>query len=148
MGKLAKNVTENVKTIGSIPLKLTEPVNIEVRGEVFIPKEKFTKLNERQELNGLQTFANPRNAAAGALRQLDSKITATRPLDIFIFNVLNGGDDTLLGHAENMEYLRKLGFKTTESFTCSSIEKVIDVCHNVTTSRHELGYEIDGMVVK
>ncbi len=79
MGKLAKNVTENVKTIGSIPLKLTEPVNIEVRGEVFIPKEKFTKLNERQELNGLQTFANPRNAAAGALRQLDSKITATRP---------------------------------------------------------------------
>jgi len=147
-GYIGENVTENVRTINSIPLKLKEPVDIEVRGEVFIPKLKFAELNERQEENGLQSFANPRNAAAGSLRQLDSKITATRPLDIFVFNVLNGGDENITGHFENLIYLNELGFNTTESFECNTIEEVIEKCNEVEGDRHTLSYEIDGMVVK
>lgn len=147
-GNIGENVTENVRTIKSVPLKLSKAINIEVRGEVFIPKLKFQELNERQEENGLQAFANPRNAAAGSLRQLDSKITASRPLDIFVFNVLNGGDENINGHFENMKYLNELGFKTTESFECETIEEVIEQCSEAETIRHKLTYEIDGMVVK
>jgi len=147
-GEVGENVTENVKTIYSIPLKLSEPIDIEVRGEVYIPKAGFKKLNETQEELGLQTFANPRNAAAGSLRQLDSKVAAKRPLDIFVFNVLNGGNDEILTHHENFEYLKKLGFTTTTAFKFNSIEGVVDKCEEMIEARRDLIYDIDGMVVK
>jgi len=147
-GEVGENVTENVKTVYSIPLKLKEPVDIEVRGEVYIPKAGFKKLNETQEELGLQTFANPRNAAAGSLRQLDSKVAAKRPLDIFVFNVLNGGKDEIQMHDQNFDYLNELGFKTTEAFKCSTIEEVITKCEEMIEKRHDLIYDIDGMVIK
>lgn len=147
-GEVGEDVTENVKTVRSIPLKLNEPIDIEVRGEVFISKKGFEKLNETQELNGLQTFANPRNAAAGSLRQLDSKVAASRPLDIFVFNVLDGGDQSINKHDENFKYLKKLGFKTTQLFKYKTIDDVIDKCELMIDERKELSYDIDGMVVK
>lgn len=147
-GEVGEDVTENVKTIKAIPLKLKDAVDIEVRGEVFISKSGFAKLNASQEEAGLKTFANPRNAAAGSLRQLDSKIAAKRPLDIFVFNVLNGGDESIQYHNENFTYLNKLGFKTTEIFKCTNIDEVIDVCTDMIEKRHDLSYDIDGMVVK
>ncbi|MCH4889886.1 NAD-dependent DNA ligase LigA [Acidaminobacter sp. JC074] len=147
-GEVGEDVTENVKTIKSIPLKLSQPVDIEVRGEVFISKKGFEKLNQNQEEAGLPAFANPRNAAAGSLRQLDSKIAASRPLDIFVFNVLNGGDETIKKHDDNFEFLKELGFKTTEIFKCPTIEEVINHCDDMIEKRHKLTYDIDGMVVK
>ncbi len=127
-GSVGEDITENVKTIPSIPLRLKEAIDVSVRGEVFIPKEKFKELNEQQEQNGLQPFANPRNAAAGSLRQLDSKITASRPLDIFVFNVLQGDVDLGEEHIHNLEKLQKLGFKIIEPMLCTDIENVIDQC--------------------
>ncbi len=147
-GEVGEDVTENVKTIRSIPLKLSQPVDIEVRGEIYISKKGFEKLNMNQEEAGLQAFANPRNAAAGSLRQLDSKIAAKRPLDIFVFNVLNGGDESIKTHSANFEYLKTLGFKTTELFNCPTIEEVVTICDDMIEKRHELIYDIDGMVVK
>lgn len=147
-GEVGENVTKNVKTIYSIPLKLSEAIDIEVRGEIYIPKAGFKKLNDTQEELGLQTFANPRNAAAGSLRQLDAKVAAKRPLDIFVFNVLNGGNDEILTHYENFKYLNKLGFTTTTAFKFDSIEAVIDKCEAMIEGRRDLIYDIDGMVVK
>jgi len=147
-GEVGEDVTENVKTIKSIPLRLSEPVDIEVRGEVFISKSGFEKLNQNQEEAGLTPFANPRNAAAGSLRQLDSKVAASRPLDIFVFNVLNGGDEKIKKHDKNFDFLKTLGFKTTEIFRCPTIEEVIGHCEEMISKRHELSYDIDGMVVK
>lgn len=147
-GEVGEDVTENVKTIKAIPLRLKEAIDIEVRGEIFISKKGFESLNERQEELGLQTFANPRNAAAGSLRQLDSKVAASRPLDIFVFNVLNGGKMSITKHDENFDYLKKLGFKTTEAKTFKSIDEVIDYCESMIEGRHKLSYDIDGMVVK
>lgn len=147
-GEVGENVTENVKTIYSVPLKLKEPIDIEVRGEVYIPKAGFKRLNESQEELGLQAFANPRNAAAGSLRQLDSKVAAKRPLDIFVFNVLNGGKEEIQTHNENFDYLNALGFTTTTAFKCSSIEEVILKCEEMIEKRHDLIYDIDGMVIK
>lgn len=147
-GEVGENVTENVKTIYTVPLKLKEPIDIEVRGEVYIPKTGFERLNESQEELGLQAFANPRNAAAGSLRQLDSKVAAKRPLDIFVFNVLNGGKEEIQTHDENFDYLNELGFTTTTAFKCSSIEEVISKCEEMIEKRHDLIYDIDGMVIK
>lgn len=146
-GTVGENVTENVRTIRSVPLKLDKPVDIEVRGEVFISKSDFAELNRQQEEKGLQSFANPRNSAAGSLRQLDSKITATRPLDIFVFNILAGttGTDS---HYDNLNYLKELGFKTAEIRLCNTIDEVVEACEEAQEIRHSLPYEIDGMVIK
>jgi DNA ligase (NAD+) len=146
-GEVGEDVTENIKTIHSIPLKLKEDIDIIVRGEVYFPKEKFRLLNEQQEAAGQQPFANPRNAAAGTLRQLDSRITAKRPLDIFVFNVLQG-DVPSDFHYDNQAHLVDLGFTTTDNFLCHSIEEVISLCESMIEKRHDLPYEIDGMVVK
>lgn len=146
-GEVGEDVTDNIKTIRSIPLRLEQAVDIVVRGEVYFPKEKFRILNEQQEALGLQAFANPRNAAAGTLRQLDSKVTAKRPLDIFVFNVLQG-DVPSDYHYDNQKYLESLGFVTCEASLCHSIDEVIDLCHAMIEKRHHLAYEIDGMVVK
>lgn len=146
-GTIGEDVTENLKTIKSIPLRLTESVDLIVRGEVFLSKQGFVTLNEAQELAGLQAFANPRNAAAGSLRQLDSKITASRALDIFVFDILEG-DLNIGDHDKALNRLKKLGFKVSETKTFSNMEEVIPMCSSIVTQRHELGFDIDGMVVK
>jgi len=146
-GEVGENITENLKTVRSIPLKLKEPVSLTVRGEVYFPKKNFEALNRRQEEQGLQAFANPRNAAAGSLRQLDSKITASRPLDIFVFDVLSG-DVPHDSHAQNFEYLKSLGFTVSNYQTFDSMESVAGHCDGMIEKRHDLPYEIDGMVVK
>lgn len=146
-GQIGENVTENLKTIKSIPLKLSKPLNLIVRGEVFIAKDKFVELNESQEEKGLAQFANPRNAAAGSLRQLDSKITSSRPLDIFIFDLLDG-DLKTSSHSQVLTRLSELGFKVNSGKKCSNIDEVIDYCIKTTDTRHDLSFDIDGMVTK
>lgn len=147
-GEVGEDVTENVKTIKEIPLKLKEAIDIEVRGEVYISKAGFVKLNEMQEENNLPTFANPRNAAAGSLRQLDSKVASKRPLSIFVFDVLNGGPDHLTKHSDTFDYLESIGFITTEKFILDDIDDVVKTCEIMIEKRKELIYDIDGMVVK
>lgn len=147
-GFIGENVTENVKTIHSVPLKLKEPVNLIVRGEVFMPKEKFATLNRIYEAKGLQGFANPRNAAAGSLRQLDPKQTAKRPLDIFVFGALAGLPDHIKTHEESLVYLGQLGFKTSQCFKASAIEEAYGLIETLEKGRHALAFDIDGMVVK
>lgn len=146
-GSVGEDVTENLKTVKSIPLRLNDPVDLVVRGEVFLPKQGFLKLNEAQELAGLQTFANPRNAAAGSLRQLDSKITAARPLDIFVFDILEG-DLQIKCHDEALERLKTLGFKVSQTRVFNNMSEVADYCLQAETLRHELPFDIDGLVVK
>lgn len=109
-GQIGEDVTDNLKTIKNIPKELKEKVNVIVRGEVFISKEDFEKMNEEQEILDEKTFANARNAAAGSLRQLDSKKTAKRPLDIYIFNIQRLEGNTFNSHYEQLVYLEKLGF--------------------------------------
>lgn len=148
-GLVGEDVTKNLKTIKSIPMKLKEEVSLVVRGEVYIPKEKFKELNLQQEENGLALFANPRNAAAGSLRQLDSNITAKRPLDIFIFNLQEIIDKDIYTHSEALEYLKALGLKVSPMRNVySSMEAVWDEISVWHDKRHELDFEIDGIVIK
>ena len=148
-GVVGEDVTKNLKTIKSIPMKLKEEVSLVVRGEVYIPKEKFKELNLQQEENGLALFANPRNAAAGSLRQLDSNITAKRPLDIFIFNLQEIVDKDIYTHSEALEYLKALGLKVSPMRNVySSMEAVWDEISVWHDKRHELDFEIDGIVIK
>ncbi|WP_432407996.1 NAD-dependent DNA ligase LigA [Wukongibacter sp. M2B1] len=147
-GTIGEDITKNLRTIKSIPLKLQKDTNIEVRGEVYIPKAKFADLNRKQEENGETIFANPRNAAAGSLRQLDPKIAASRPLDIFVFNILVEDRSNISKHSEGLEYLKGLGFKTSEYKVCRDIKEVIDLCEKWQEKRHDLSYEIDGLVIK
>lgn len=147
-GITGENVTQNAKTIKSIPLKLKEEVDIEVRGEAFIPKDVFYAINEMQIENEEKTFANPRNMAAGSLRQLDPKITASRKLDIFIFSVENDIEGKN-SHFELLEYVQELGMKISpEKKLCKDIEEVISEIEKWTDKRFDLPFEIDGMVVK
>ena len=147
-GFLGEDITKNLKTVKSIPLKLNKNMDLIVRGEVFISREKFAELNLKQEENGETIFANPRNAAAGSLRQLDPKITAKRPLDIFIFNIqaITGVD--IKTHSEGLEFLKELGFKTSIYSLCNSIEEVIKQCEIWAEKRKELPFDTDGLVVK
>lgn len=148
-GVQGEDVTRNLKTIRTIPMKLTEPVDITVRGEVFIAKEKFEKLNEYQEENGLAPFANPRNAAAGSLRQLDSAVTAKRPLDIFVFNLQKIEDGAVRTHSEAFEYMKELGFKINPLRKhCDSIDEVWKEILQWQQKRDSLDFEIDGIVIK
>ena len=147
-GVTGENVTQNAKTIKSIPLKLKEEVDVEVRGEAFIPKEVFYAINEMQIENEEKTFANPRNMAAGSLRQLDLKITASRKLDIFIFSVENDIEGKN-SHFELLDYVKDLGMKISpEKKLCNDIEEVIAEIEKWTDKRFDLPFEIDGMVVK
>lgn len=148
-GVQGEDVTRNLKTIRTIPMKLTESVDITVRGEVFIAKEKFEKLNEYQEENGLAPFANPRNAAAGSLRQLDSAVTAKRPLDIFVFNLQKIEDGAVRTHSEAFEYMKELGFKINPlRKRCDSIDEVWKEILQWQQKRDSLDFEIDGIVIK
>ena len=149
-GFVGEDVTENVKKIKSIPHKLTEPIDITVRGEVFISKKGFEKLNEEQEVLGKPLFANARNAAAGSLRQLDSKITEQRPLDIYIFNVQKIAEDEMFeSHWEELNYMAKLGFNVVPyRKLCHSIDEAIDAINEIGDMREDLSFGIDGAVVK
>ncbi|WP_102028765.1 NAD-dependent DNA ligase LigA [Salirhabdus sp. Marseille-P4669] len=148
-GRTGENITQNLKTIKSIPLKINETETIEVRGEAFMPKRSFLSLNEKREENGEELFANPRNAAAGSLRQLDPKIAASRNLDIFIYSVGEWEAGDIASHSERLAYLKTLGFKTNpETKVCQSIEEVIEYVKYWTEHRPELAYEIDGIVIK
>ena len=149
-GLVGEDVTENLKTLKSIPKELPEPIDIIVRGEVFIGKKEFEKMNEERELNEEKTFANARNAAAGSLRQLDSKITAKRPLDIYIFNVQKiEGDIKFNSHYEELNYLKKLGFNVNPVLVpCKDIPEAIKAIEKIGDEREELTFGIDGAVIK
>ena len=149
-GIIGEDISKNAMTIKSIPLKIDDKREIIVRGEVYISKENFEKVNEYQEEHDLQIFANPRNLAAGSLRQLDSKLTAKRPLDIFVFNLENINElDGIDTHSDSLEYLKKLGFSVSENYKiCKSIDEVIEFIEYWTENRGSLKFDIDGMVVK
>ncbi len=148
-GVVGEDVTENVKKIKSIPQKLKEPLNITVRGEVFIGKEEFEKLNEEREVLGQPQFANARNAAAGSLRQLDAKITGQRPLDIYIFNVQKIENKNWNSHFEELNYLASLGFNVVPfRKLCKNIKEAINAVTEIGENREELGFGIDGAVIK
>lgn len=148
-GAIGEDITHNLKTIRTIPLSLKENETIEVRGEAFMPKRSFVALNEEKLQNDEEPFANPRNAAAGSLRQLDPKIAAKRNLDIFLYAVGQWEFGQLSTHSEQLTYLRELGFKTNPEWkTCDNIDQVIDYVESWGDKRADLSYEIDGIVVK
>lgn len=148
-GLIGEDVTENIKTIKTIPHKLKEPINITVRGEVFISKKDFEKMNEERVLNEQPLFANARNAAAGSLRQLDSNITASRPLDIYIFNVQKIEGKEFNSHYEELLYLEELGFNVNPvKIPCDTLEEAINAINKIGEDREDLTFGIDGAVVK
>ena len=148
-GTVGEDVTENLKTIKTIPQKLKEPIDIIVRGEVFIGKEEFEKLNLDRLMDEEEQFANARNAAAGSLRQLDSKITAKRPLDIYIFNVQKSDSIKFTSHYESLKYLEKLGFNVNPvKVFCNNIDEAIKAIEKIGRDREKLSFGIDGAVVK
>ncbi|XXL52947.1 NAD-dependent DNA ligase LigA [Mammaliicoccus lentus] len=148
-GTTGENITENLKTIHAIPLKIKEPLSIEVRGEAYMPRSSFLSLNEQKEKNGEQLFANPRNAVAGSLRQLDSKLTAKRKLDIFLYSVNDLTEIEASSQSEALNNLDELGFKTNkERETFDDIEGVLSFIEKWTEKRNQLPYDIDGIVIK
>lgn len=148
-GTTGENITENLKTIHAIPLTIKEPLSIEVRGEAYMPRKSFISLNEQKEQNGEQLFANPRNAAAGSLRQLDSKLTAKRKLDIFLYSVNDLTEIEADSQSEALNNLDELGFKTNkERETFDDIEGVLSFISKWTEQRNNLSYDIDGIVIK
>lgn len=148
-GLIGEDVTENLKTIKTIPQKLKEPLNITVRGEVFISKKDFEQMNEERALEEQTLFANARNAAAGSLRQLDSSITASRPLDIYIFNVQKIEGKEFNSHYEELLFLEELGFNVNPvKIPCKTIEEAINAINKIGEDRESLTFGIDGAVVK
>ena len=148
-GLVGEDVTENLKTIKTIPMELNEKINITVRGEVFISKKDFEKMNKKREEEGEELFANARNAAAGSLRQLDSKITKTRPLDIYIFNVQKIEGKEFNSHFEELEYLEKLGFNVNPvRIPCKDEKEIEEAIKEIGKEREKLTFDIDGAVVK
>ncbi len=148
-GLVGEDVTNNLKTIKTIPMELTEKIDITVRGEVFISKSDFEKMNQEREENEEELFANARNAAAGSLRQLDSKITAKRPLDIYIFNVQKIEGKEFNSHFEELEYLSKLGFNVNPvRIPCKTVEEIEKAIQKIGDDRENLSFGIDGAVVK
>ncbi|MGM0828495.1 MAG: NAD-dependent DNA ligase LigA [Bacillota bacterium] len=148
-GSIGEDITSNLKTIRSIPLKISEKISFEVRGEAFMPKGSFEALNKIKEEKGEEPFANPRNAAAGSLRQLDPKIAASRNLDLFLYALADIGDTGIDSHSEGLDKLESLGFKTNpERKQCATIEEVIDFVGKWTNQRPNLSYDIDGIVIK
>lgn len=148
-GNVGEDVTENLRTIRSIPMALEgAPARLIVRGEVFMPKKTFHALNEALEENGEKTFANPRNAAAGSLRQKDPKVTAKRKLDILVFNVQLAEGKTFVSHAETLEYLKSLHFKVIPYKLLSDVEKISKEVICINEEREKLSCDIDGAVIK
>lgn len=148
-GQKGEDVTENLKTIKTIPMEIKDKIDITVRGEVFIGKQDFEKMNQEREENEEELFANARNAAAGSLRQLDSKITAERPLDIYIFNVQKIEGKQFKSHFEELEYLANLGFNVNPvRIPCKNMKEVKNAIEKIGEDRENLSFGIDGAVVK
>ncbi len=149
-GVTGENITNNLKTIKAIPLKLFEEKSVEVRGEIYMPKTSFERLNEENLKNGEKVFANPRNAASGSLRQLDSKITAQRDLSMFTYTgIFENSADTPDNHYDGMMYLKKLGFKINPNIRlCKNADEAINFCKEWENKRFELDYATDGVVIK
>ena len=148
-GTTGEDVTGNVRTIKSVPLSLKEPWNIEVRGECYMPKKSFVALNESREEEGLEVFANPRNAAAGSLRQLDPKIAAKRNLSVFLYSSPSVEELNVSTQEELLEKMAEIGFVTNpERLKCQTIDEVWNYIETIGAKRQELPYEIDGMVIK
>ena len=149
-GFVGEDVTANIRTIRSIPLKLKNaPEFLEVRGEVYMPRNSFFELIEQQELMDEQPFKNPRNAAAGSLRQKDPKITADRKLDMFIFNVQQVNGKEFTSHTESLDYLRELGFKTVPTYKkCTRFDEITAEIERIGSERQDFSFDIDGVVIK
>jgi DNA ligase (NAD+) len=148
-GTVGEDITQNLKTIRSIPLRLTKSVNLEVRGEVYMPKKSFEALNELRGKAGEELFANPRNVAAGSLRQLDPKLAAKRNLDIYVYGIGNVGSTGVLSHSEGLNLLDELGFKTNpKRQRYTDIDGVIEYIKQWQDKRPTLAYDIDGIVIK
>jgi DNA ligase (NAD+) len=153
-GRIGEEVTQNARTIRSVPLRLRPEAKgidgpLEVRGEVFIPLDVFQRTNAEREEAGEPRFANPRNAAAGAIRQLDPKLVARRKLDMFVYDLLAGGRKPFATHSASLEWLEKAGFRVnSHRKACKTIDEVIDFANEQEKLRDDLGYEIDGLVVK
>ena len=149
-GTVGEDITANLRTVKSIPLRLkTDLPFIEVRGEVYMPRDVFYKIAEEQEMNGEKVFKNPRNAAAGSLRQKDPKITAKRNLDIFVFNIQQIEGKELNSHYESLQYIKELGFKTVPFFNrFDSIDGVFGEIERIGSIRYTLPFDIDGAVIK
>ena len=148
-GTVGEDITHNVRTIKTIPLRLKRKIDIEVRGEIIMYKDVLNKLNKEREKEGLPLFQNPRNAAAGSVRQLDSKISAQRKLDNFIYHLPNPEDYGLKTHYEALQFMKNLGFKVSDNYALvHSKEEILNYIESLGTKRPELPYEIDGVVIK
>lgn len=149
-GTIGEDITSNIKTIRSIPMRLKDPVTLEARGEAYMPKSSFAKLNEDRTAQAEVLFANPRNAAAGSLRQLDPKITASRNLSMFVYGMGGDGEDQNIdNHLDALGFMNTQGLPTNkETKKCTSIEEVLSFIEEWTEKRHDIPYEIDGIVIK
>ncbi len=148
-GIVGENITQNIKAIKSIPQKLSRPINLEVRGEVYMPVSSFERLNEENIQKGMKEFANPRNAAAGSLRQLDSKITAQRDLHFFAYTAISEDTELFKTHFEAMKLLEELGFETNPNYSLvKGVNPIIEKCEYWSQERFNLDYATDGMVIK
>jgi len=147
-GQVGEDVTENVKTIKSLPLKLKDPIDIEVRGEIYMPHKSFKRVNEERMTNDEALFANPRNAAAGTIRQLDPKIVASRNLDLFVYTIVNA-NDYVESQFKALSYLTELGFKVNPNYhLIKDVDHLIQVIHEYDVLRKTLPYDTDGVVIK
>ena len=148
-GQVGEDVTENLRTVRSIPLRIPDaPARLIVRGEVYMPKKVFHALNEERERRGEALFANPRNAAAGSLRQLDPRVAASRRLDIAVFNVQWAEGETFRTHVETLKYLKQKGFKVIPHYSCRGVEEAIGQVAAIGEGREDFPFDIDGAVVK
>ena len=148
-GQVGEDVTENLRTVRSIPLRIPDaPARLIVRGEVYMPKKVFHALNEERERRGEALFANPRNAAAGSLRQLDPRVAASRRLDIAVFNVQRAEGETFRTHVETLEYLKQKGFKVIPHYSCRGVEDAIGQVAAIGEGREDFPFDIDGAVIK
>ena len=145
-GVVGENITENVKTIRTIPLRIKDNLNIEVRGEIYMSNASFDEVNRKQIANGDEPFANPRNAAAGSVRQLDSRVAASRKLDFFAYTLLGVDVKT---QSESLELLKEYGFQVNNEYRhCKTVNEIIEFVNEITLKRESLPYEIDGIVIK
>lgn len=149
-GITGENITNNVKTIKSVPLKLTKPIDIEIRGEIYMSKNSFNKINDERKRNGESLFANPRNAAAGSVRQLDSKITAKRDLDFMAYFIPNPENYGITTQLDSLDYMKELGFVTNYKLNshAQNIEDIIKYINDLSDKREDLPFAIDGVVLK
>lgn len=148
-GKVGEDITHNVKTIKAIPLKLTKNIDIEVRGEIYIDKKEFIRVNEERKKQGLELFQNCRNLASGSVRQLDSSIAAERKLNNFIYHLPNPLDYGLYTHEDAMKYMESLGFRVNpKRRICKNANEIISFINEISEEREKLAYDIDGIVIK